>query len=84
MSVSEFESKAWYYCPAQSYESINFPSGILTQHINVVKEVSSNTDVKSTKQTDILNVTVRRTFSDKTTSDQTFSIPIYTETRGCV
>lgn len=84
MSVSEFESKAWYYCPAQSYESIHLPAGILTQHINAVKEVSSNTDVKSTKQTDILNVTIRRTFSDKTTSDQTFSIPIYTETRGCV
>ena len=84
MSVSEFESKAWYYCPGVSCEGVSAPKGILSQHIDAVKEVSTSTDVKSTKQTDILNVTIRRTFSDKTTSDKTFSIPIYTETRGCV
>lgn len=84
MSVSEFESKAWYYCPGVSCEGVSAPKGILSQHIDAVKEVSTSTDIKSTKQTDILNVTIRRTFSDKTTSDQTFSIPIYTETRVCV
>ena len=84
MSVSEFESKAWYYCPAQSFESIHLPSGILTQHINAVKEISTDTSVKSMRQTDILRITVKRTIEGQGTEDRVFQIPIYTETRGCV
>lgn len=88
MSVSEFEKIAWYYCPGVTCTKgnhwITAPKGILTQHINAVKEFSTDTSVKSTRQTDILRVTVKRTIEGQGTEDKVFQIPIYTETRGCV
>ena len=87
MSQSEFEKIAWYYCPGvtctEGNDRITAPKGILTQHIDAIKEPSTDTSVKSLVQTDILKVTVRRTIGDST-SDKDFQIPIYTETRGCV
>lgn len=88
MSASEFEKNAWYYCPGVTCTAgnhrITAPEGILTQHINAVKEIVTDTSVKSTRQTDILRVTVKRTIEGQGTEDRVFQIPIYTETRGCV
>ena len=88
MSVSEFEKNAWYYCPGvtctKGNHRITAPKGILTQHINAVKEISTDTSVKSMRQTDILRITVKRTIVGQGSEDKVFQIPIYTETRGCV
>ena len=87
VSVSKFESSAWYYCPGVSLtgnHTITAPKGILTNHIDAVKEPSTDTSILSTNQTDILKITVRRSIDGVGTIDKDFSIPIYTETRGCV
>ena len=88
LSQNEFESIAWYYSPGVSCTSgnntITAPKGILTQHIDAVKEPSTDTSILSTNQTDILKITVRRSIDGVGTIDKDFSIPIYTETRGCV
>ena len=88
LSQNEFESIAWYYSPGVSCTSgnntITAPKGILTQHIDAVKEPSTDTSILSTNQTDILKITVRRSIDGVGTIDKDFSIPIYTETRGCM
>ena len=87
MSVSEFESSPWYYCPGLSVFGSHWlvvDAGILAQHIDAVKEPSTNTSVQSTKQTDILRITIKRTIEGQGSVDKVFQIPIYTETRGCV
>ena len=87
MSVSEFEGIAWYYCPGGDYGEGNHvvvSAKIMTTNINAIKELSTNTSIKSTKQTDILRITVKRTIEGQGTVDKVFQIPIYTETRGCV
>ena len=86
MSVSEFEGIAWYYCPGGDYGEGNHvvvSAKIMTTNINAIKELSTNTSIKSTKQTDILRITVKRTIEGQGTVDKVFQIPIYTETRGC-
>ena len=86
MSQSEFENNAWYYCPGGEYgrgNTVIVSEKIMTTNINAVKELSTDTSVKSTRQTDILRITVKRTIEGQGTEDKVFQIPIYTETRGC-
>ncbi len=87
MSAAEFESSPWYYCPGLSVYGSHWlvvNAHIVTQHTDAVKEPSTDTSILSTNQTDILKITVRRSIDGVGTIDKDFSIPIYTETRGCV